>query len=567
MSNGPIRCVIVSDFTIENFAAYLRNGSEHPSVHAVVAPFGLVRQSLADDAVDVWNSGADVAIVWTRPEAILSSYRAMLESPGVDLPESLDEVNNYAELLAYRARKLRYLFVPTWLSAAEDRGFAMLDMKPGAGAGYALLRANLHLIHALRDQANVHVLDAQRWLVAAGKGALNPRLWYSAKIPFGHRVFKEAAREVKAALTSLTGMAKKVVVLDLDHTLWGGVVGDVGWENIRLGGHDPLGEAYVDFQRALKSLKKRGILLAIASKNEEPIALEVLQRHPEMVLRADDFTTWRINWDDKASNILSLMRELNLGLESAVFIDDDIVERARVREALPEVLCPDWPDDPMLYRTVLARLPGLDAPCVNAEDLSRTQMYSAEQQRHSALAESGGDMQNWLTSLDIAVTVTPLNETNLCRTAQLLNKTNQMNLSTRRLSEQELQNWAEAEGHALWTFRVADKFGDSGLTGIASLEVAEGDALVLDFILSCRVFGRDVERAMMHVLVEAAGAMGAVRLKAHHLPTAKNKPCLRFLERSGLERIEENHFAWELSQPYPLPKHVRLVRPVEVSSA
>jgi len=181
------------------------------------------------------------------------------------------------------------------------------------------------------------------------------------KLAFGNEVFKEAVKHVKSSLRGIRGKARKIVILDLDDTLWGGIVGDLGWRDLNLGGHDPVGEAFVDFQKTLKSLLNRGIILGIVSKNEESVALDALQNHPEMVLRPDDFAGWKINWSDKAMNIVELVAELNLGLDAVVFIDDNPVERACVKETLPDVLVPEWPEDRMLYKKAL-----LDLDCFNS---------------------------------------------------------------------------------------------------------------------------------------------------------------------------------------------------------
>src|SRR5207249_4608997 len=189
-------------------------------------------------------------------------------------------------------------------------------------------------------------------------------------------VLQEAARDIKGAVQAIRGESRKLLVLDLDDTLWGGSVGEIGWQNIKLGGHDAVGEAYVDFQRVLKSLLNRGNLLAIVSKNQESVALAALENHPEMVLRPGDFAGWRINWRDKAENIVELVSELNVGLQSVVFIDDNPAERALVAEALPEVLVPQWPESPLLYSAALHDLRCFDRPCLTDEDLTRSQMYA-----------------------------------------------------------------------------------------------------------------------------------------------------------------------------------------------
>lgn len=385
-------------------------------------------------------------------------------------------------------------------------------------------------------------------------------MWYRGKIAFGNNVYKEAVQDIKSALRGISGQSRKLVILDLDDTLWGGVVGDAGWENILLGGHDPIGEGYVDFQHALKSLTNRGILLGLVSKNEESTALEAINKHPEMVLDLKDLAGWKINWQDKAQNIVDMVSELNLGLQSVVFIDDNPVERARVRDTLSEVFVPEWPNDPMLYKSTLLNLRCFDTPSISKEDMERTKMYLSEQQRTS-MKESVSSLDEWLKGLKMKVKVEELSDINIQRTTQLLNKTNQMNLATRRMTEPELFEWANADGHYIWTFRVSDRYGDAGLTGIISLEVKNGSGQITDFILSCRVIGRKVEETMLHKIIQHARSLGLSKLTAEYKNTPKNKPCFDYWIRSGFDFDEEkNLFTWDLEKDYGLPECIELSR-------
>ena len=377
------------------------------------------------------------------------------------------------------------------------------------------------------------------------------------RLPFQRRYWRQLLKTSMVPIAGILGQAKKLVLVDLDETLWGGIVGDIGYENIVLGGHDPVGEAFVDFQKALKGLKKRGILLGIVSKNEESVALEAIEKHPEMILSKDDFISWRINWHDKAQNIVDLVEEVSLGLQSVVFIDDNPIERARVREALPEVFVPEWPENKLLYPECLAKLTCFDIPNISEEDIRRTKMYIAERGR-SQLKIEVSSLDEWLKTLDLQVTVEELNEINLKRATQLLNKTNQMNLRTRRMTETELIEWAGKKNHILYTFRVLDRFGDSGLTGIASVSIDGQTARIIDFILSCRVMGRKIEETMLHALSTLIRSKGLSKLVAHYNPTAKNLPCLRFFENSGLKNYGNGVFIWDMACEYPMPDHIHL---------
>ena len=314
-----VRSLIISDFNAQNFAGYLNNDAEAPRIEASAAPFGQVIQTLTDFSLPCWQEPIDLLIVWTQPHRVLESFKAVLDYSRPGLDSILDEVDAYCRLLTRVAERAKAVFVPAWVVSAYNRGLGMSDLKSEHGIANLLMRANLRLVENLKGVANIYVLNAQRWMELAGaRNACNPKLWYMGKIGFGNEVFREAVKDVKAAVRGIAGQARKLIILDLDDTLWGGSVGDVGLEGIRLGGHDPTGEAFADFQAALRALKNRGVLLGIVSKNEESIAVEAISGHPEMVLRLDDFAGWRINWADKASNIQALVSELNLGLQSVV---------------------------------------------------------------------------------------------------------------------------------------------------------------------------------------------------------------------------------------------------------
>src|SRR5437868_3522544 len=423
------------------------------------------------------------------------------------------EVRQFASYIPSAKERFRAVLLCAWTQPHWWRAHGLLDLQKPFGTRNLLLKMNLELVRALEDVPGVYILNSMDWIAMAGKNAYSPKLWYLSKNPYAPEVLKQAAAEIRAALRSIAGQARKLVVVDLDDTLWGGIVGDVGWENLRLGGHDYIGEAYADFQRALKALRNRGVLLAVASKNEESIALEAFRRHPEMILRPEDFSAWRINWNDKAANIAELAAELRLTLQSIVFIDDNPVERARVKEALPEVLVPDWPWDKTLFPSTLLEMNCFDTPQLTDEDVARASMYSAEREREAA-KRGVSSVDDWLVSLQTTLTVDELNGSNIARVVQLLNKTNQMNLTTRRFLEDELVEWAADRNRRVFAFRVADRFGDSGIAGVLSVALKGNMAELSDFVLSCRVMGRKIENAMLAVAIQYCRGLQVNRLIA-----------------------------------------------------
>ncbi|PYR39756.1 MAG: hypothetical protein DMF93_13080 [Acidobacteria bacterium] len=561
MATAPDRLYFVADFNIEPLARELAN-TTRPGLETAIAPPGPVMAALAagPPAAD-WS-----AVVWTRPEAISEAFARARAFERIDHDQAIDDVKAYAAAIGRFAARARSVFVPAWVQPPFARGWGMLDHRPGIGATDLLARMNVALADALVGAPSVFVLDAGRWLASAGVRGWSQKLWHAAKCPFGPAVIELAAADIAAALDGVGGRARRLVILDLDDVLWGGLVGEVGWSGLTLGGHDHVGEAFADFQRALKALTARGVQLAIVSKNDEAAALEAIDRHPEMLLRRGDFAAWRINWDDKAQNVANVLAEVNLGAESAVFIDDSEAERARVRDAVPGILVPDWPSDPARFREALESLRCFDAPVQTAEDRARAGMIADERSRRTALA-AADNLDDWLRSLEIAITVEALAPANLDRAAQLFNKTNQMNASTRRLSAGELAAWAAAPAHCLLTFRVRDRFGDYGLTGIVGLELAGSRARLSDFLLSCRVMGRHVEDAMLHVAAAHARARQVSTLVVEVVPTARNKPCLDFFLGSGLRETRHHVFEWDLSQPYARPDFVAVADHARVAAS
>ena len=560
MNDTLVRGVLISDFNIEPLSGYLENNEEAPAISSTVAPFGQVIHLLLDANNEIWNRYYDFALIWTRPEGVNNSFANAIDFQCIHIEDIFSEIDNFVSAIENILPQVKTIFVPTWVIPTYLKGYGMIDMKKGLGLMNTLMQMNLYLAEKIDNMENVFLLNAERWIRVAGEGAFNQKLWYLGKIAFGNKVFKEACKDINSALKGTMGDARKIIIVDLDETLWGGIVGDAGWENLRLGGHDPIGEAFVDFQKALKSYTNRGILLGIASKNEESVALEAIEKNPEMVLKIDDFSSWKINWDDKARNIVELMNDLNLGLQSAVFIDDNPMERARVAQELPEVLVPEWPEDRMLYRQALLSLNCFDTPMISDEDRLRIKMYQAERVRDRAkISISSPD--EWIKTLEVKVLVENLDSSNINRVIQLLNKTNQMNLSTRRMTEAELLGWIKDEKRSLWAFRVSDKFGDYGLTGIASMEQYRKVGKVIDFILSCRVMGRKIEEVMMSTLTAYARLMQLSRIEAKFLPTKKNKPCHDFFKRSLISTDKANDiFIWDLNNKYPTPNYIKIIK-------
>ena len=366
--NSPIKLtgIFLSNFNLQNFVNYIDNDTEFPLIKTTLAPYGQVMNILLGDNM---AEKYDFGFIWLMPQAVIGSFNKLINGHLTPFTSIMSEVDDFCNAVIKYSEAFKFLFIVSWSMPSYYRGIGLRDLKSEFGISNCLMRMNLRLADNFDARKDIYLLDSQKWIGNAGEDAFNPKLWYLSKTPFNNTVFKQALKELKSAVKTISGDSKKMIILDLDDTLWGGIVGDTGWENIKLGGHDFTGEAFVEFQTALKALKEKGILLAIVSKNEEAIALEAIMKHPEMILKKDDFIGWEINWDDKSKNILNLLKRVNIGPQSVVFIDDNPVERDRIRQSIPEVFVPEWPANKLEYTRALHKLNCFDIDGISNEDL------------------------------------------------------------------------------------------------------------------------------------------------------------------------------------------------------
>lgn len=396
-------------------------------------------------------------------------------------------------------------------------------------------KANEMLLEWQRVHPWFHIVDMQSFMVQHGIDRVHdPRYEVMARMylsPGGIKLLADSLARYVGALGSPT---KKVLVLDLDDTLWGGILGEDGLNGIRVGGEND-GYSFLTFQRSLLTLKATGVLLAICSKNNEPDALRALESHPDILLRPTDFACHRINWKPKAENLREIAHELNLGLDSFVFFDDSAFERGQMRELLPEVDVLEVPSDPALYARTLAQYPGFDTLRVTIEDRKRSEMYAAESRR-KMLQRQSGSLEEFYRSLEMRAVISRATETKFERVFQLIQKTNQFNLTTRRYTEKELRSLLTSPRDDVYTLRLSDKLGESGVTGVAVVRKGTENWQLDNFLLSCRIIGRTVEYAFIRWLAARGRAAGAARIIAEFIPTPRNAVASMFLETAGFER-------------------------------
>jgi FkbH-like protein len=488
----------------------------------------------ADLAPELWDGFADLA-----PDA----------EAGV-VERVVSDFRNWVRI--FRTHSQAHLVVHS-LEAPLAVAHGILDAQSAHSQVAAVQRINLSLREIARDHKGVYVLDYDGLVARHGRDNWHDaRKWVTTRVPMRAERLSALASEWLRFLHPLVGKVCKALVVDLDNTLWGGVVGEDGLTGIKLG-HEHPGAAFLAVQRAILDLYQRGIILAICSKNNEADALDALHSHPGMLLRPAHFAALKINWDDKAQNLRAIAQELNIGIDSLAFIDDNPAERALIEAQLPEVTVLDLPDDPIGYARALRESPVFERLTLSAEDRERGRLYAEERQR-TQLQSSASSLEDFYRSLAIRVVISKVTADTLARTSQLTQKTNQFNLTTHRYSEQQIEQMAADPSRRVYTISASDRFGDNGLVGVAIIKIAE--ACEIDtLLLSCRVIGRTIETALVAAISAEARSAGATRLIGKFIPTKKNMPSRDFFANHGFSLAveQETESQWTLDLTGSLP--------------
>lgn len=560
----PVRLAVLASHTVDHLAPAIRVAGlqRRLALTLHVGAYGQYRQDLL---------GENPALERFAPQLVLLALDAV--DLAFDLPLDACEAD-VADAVDRRVDQLRGL----WRRSRERFGAQVVQqtLLPAVlplfgsyegvvpAAPYALTERLNAAIRAAAREDDVLLIDLA-WLAAAN--GLTPQLadpvrWHHAKqlvSPVFAPLYGDIIARVAAAAI---GLSRKCLVLDLDNTLWGGVIGDDGREAIRLGPGSAEGEAFLAFQRYIALLARRGVVLAICSKNDHAVAESAFADHPEMALRRDDIAAFVANWDDKASNLRAIARTLDLGLDSMVFVDDNPAEREIVRRELPEVAVPELPDDVAFYPARLAQAGYFEAAAFTRDDAGRGRSYAQNAARKAEL-ERTTDLAGYLQSLAMIMSAVPIGPGDLPRAAQLINKTNQFNLTTRRYTEAEVERLLSTPGVVALALRLKDRFGDNGLISVILArpdpEWPAGQLLIDTWLMSCRVLGRQVEAAALGVLATEADRCGASSLIGEYRPTPRNGlvadhyPKLGFVSCSASNGSATEASFWRYDLPAGFP--------------
>ena len=559
--NKKIKVAFLSSFTINGLSESLKVkcSKKQISCNQYVAGYNQYNQEILDEKSGLYSFSPDITflILDTRsifgdlfhfPYSITKIERENFVNKKIaeiiNLITKFNEINN---------SKL----VITNLSLPHYSPHGIAETKTEYSFHDAIIDFNKKLKANLLNINSVYVFDFFKFVIKHGENNVfnfQNYLFGDIKISLNHIPY--LANEFMPYIISFFGLTKKCIVVDLDNTLWGGIVGEDGFDGIRLGPQPP-GNAFIEFQKYLKALSQRGILLAINSKNNFNDAIQVIREHPYMILKESDFSCIKINWNNKASNMHEISQELNIGLDSFVFFDDDPINRELIRENMPEITTPELPHDPSLYSEVIQSLHDFSTFQITSEDTNRGQMYLEQKQRIES-QNSISDISEFLKKLNLEVKIKKTNSFTIPRISQLTLKTNQFNLTTKRYQEDQIKKFSKDKNILIGCAQIKDKFGDNGITGVFIVEKTNSDEWFLDtFLLSCRVMGREAEKAILYFIINEAKNNKIKKLKAKFILTEKNEPAKKFL--SDCQFYEKNGFwIYNLDKPFNMPNFLTL---------
>ncbi|SEQ37265.1 D-glyceryl-ACP synthase [Faunimonas pinastri] len=537
---SPFRLGLLSNATTDLIADCLPAAAARHGVllDLVTTPFDQVMQQALDPSSETNNAGLDAVLV-AVDHRWLQLDRSRLGGGDEQSAAALEQLRTV--VTALRGNRAAPPILQT-VPVPPSPLFGSYERRVRGTIRTMIEDVNRGILD-LADETGCTVLDT-----AALAERIGTDLWFDAvqwgayKLPFAAEAGPAHADMVGRLLGAIRGKARKCLVLDLDNTVWGGVIGDDGMEGIKIGQGSAVGEAFLAVQHAALDLRDRGIILAVSSKNDDEVARRPFREHPDMALKESHISVFQANWSDKASNLESIARSLNIGLDALVLLDDNPAERAQLRAALPMVAVPELPQDPSWYPGILFAAGYFEAVTFSAEDRIRVQSYASDAQRAEVFATSR-DLGDYLGSLAMVMTATPFDVQGRQRITQLTNKTNQFNLTTRRYRESDIA--AFDADPAVWTLqvRLQDRFGDLGMIALVICRTRrDGEETAWDidtWLMSCRVLGRKVEEAMLAEVVAGARETGVARLRGTYIPTAKNGMVAEHYSRLGFSMVEE----------------------------
>jgi FkbH-like protein len=549
-----VKMAFLSSSTVDHLIPFLRTAAlrRRMILDIYCPPFNLYKQEILN---------ADSPLYAFKPVVIWFALDWQNAGVSIPLTSSADDASRHVSSIIDEFKNL-WSIVRTRLQATVVQEtvvippisiFGHMDNQIASTPHQLLTQLNAGLGRAVKEHGGL-LMDHDSLAGQVGKKEwLQPSLWHHAKQVVAPTCGPLYGDHVARILAALRGHSYKALVLDLDNTLWGGVIGDDGLGGLELGMGGAVGEAFQEFQRYVKKLNERGIILAACSKNNEQTALSPFEKHPEMILKRDDFSVFVANWNDKATNIAQIAEILNIGRDAIVFFDDNPVERQLVRDRCPDVAVHETPEDPALFIASLSEAGYFEATSFSRDDVQRTAQYQANANRATLQSESA-NLHDFLKSLEMQMHIAPFDSIERARIAQLINKSNQFNLTTRRYTEAQIQDMGNDPRILTFQVRLKDRFGDNGLISVLIAKPGvKADSLLIDtWLMSCRVLGREVEIELLNALVAEALVRGYKFVFGEYIPTEKNLLVKDHFQKLGFQIASEmpagvKNTYWKLS--------------------
>ena len=513
--------------------------------------YSQVERQLMDSTSELYEFEADVIIVFQSTHK-LGEYHSSLsmENQVLLAEERLSFIASLCENPSFANKKLIYFNYPE----IEDTVFGSYANKVESSFSYQVRKLNFELMNLARQYPNLFICDIAGLQNLFGRQFMfAPNVYMTTEMVLSVNALPYVASRVVDIIAAIKGQFKKCLILDLDNTVWGGVIGDDGLEGIELGHGLGIGKAFTEFQMWIKKLKQRGIIICVASKNNEETAKEPFEKHPDMILKLDDIAVFQANWETKVDNIRTIQGILNIGFDSMVFLDDNPFERNMVRENIPGITVPELPEDPAMYLEYLYSLNLFETASYSNADKDRTKQYQVEAKRVS-LSKTFTNEADFLKSLNMISTVSGFTKFNTPRVAQLSQRSNQFNLRTIRYTEADIESMAQDPNVIDLSFTLEDKFGDNGLIAVIIMKKQDEETLFVDtWFMSCRVLKRGMENFTLNTMVECAKAKGFKRIIGEYIPTPKNKMVEQHYPHLGFAKMESapNQYMLDLSDYSP----------------
>ncbi len=531
-SNQPIKISLLGDSATQFLNVALQGTAVEMGldVEILEADFGQIERQILDPDSAYYQFSPDYTILFESSHKLLTKFNKSKTDPTLFAENKMQDIQNLCNQIQQNTKsKIIYCnFAPI-----DNQIFGNFAHKTATSFVYQLQRLNFLISDFAIANPNFFVADLASIQNKWGRNTMfSPNIYINSEMLLSIEVLPVVANSILSTIAALTGKFKKCLILDLDNTTWGGIIGDDGLEKIQIGSLG-IGKAFTEFQYWVKSLQKRGIILAVCSKNDEDKAKEPFEKHPDMVLKLDDIAVFVANWENKADNIRKIQKILNIGFDSMVFLDDNPFERNLVRENLPDVCVPELPEDPAEYLEYLYGLQLFETASFSENDAERTKQYQVEAQRTIAL-DNFTNVDDFLQSLHMISVVEPFSNFSKPRVSQLSQRSNQFNLRTLRYSEQDVETLMQSQDYFTLTFTLEDKYGDNGLICIVVLKKLDDETLFIEnWMMSCRVLKRGMEAFTLNTIVEIAQQHGFKKIIGEYLPTAKNDMVKNHYENLG----------------------------------